>query len=332
MLAASILVLAIPGVFVCPALAADRPEPTIAEEELEGASSPRSGAPVLYRADLEKPDTLGVGRIARNVAHHLPALEAMTGWFGNRLARFGYERVRPVIARNNVEMVDFVERGIVDVLCEPPLSAIHLVKEAGATIVLRERRHGSAAYRSVVFVRSDSAIQTITDLRGHRIAFEDAGSTAFLLPLAEIKRAGLAATEVSRSADAHAAHAVEYSVQLTEAAILTAVERHAADAGALSDEDWEDFRRREPDAAANLRVIYRSDPVPRAFVLLGPTVSERQRDGIVEALLAMQTDTSGRAALHKYNEVDGFDEIDSALAHEIARLEGTYQIVREEIR
>ncbi len=294
---------------------------------------PRGRAPSLYGSELEEPRTLGVGRIARDVSKHLPALEAVAKWLAPGAQDLGFDKVRPVIARDNHEMIDFLERGIVDLISETPLSALHFVEEAGASIILRERRMSRDEYRSVILVREDSPIRSLSDLAGRRIAFEDAGSTtAFLLPLAALKRAGLRAAEIDDVTQPPVEGAVAYFFARSETSILTAVARGVADAGAMSDEEWKDFRHDKPGPAGLLRVLHQSDPVPRAFVLTGPGVSPKQRDGLRELLLTMSNDHRGLEALARYNDIDGFDPIGSAIERQIAALGETHALVREELK
>ena len=294
--------------------------------------APRGQPPSLFRQDLEKADTLGVGRIARDVDEHLPAVEALSTYLGSRIAHLGYARARAVLARDNAEMADFLRRGIVDIVSETPLSAVHLVEAAGASIILRERRKKSESYASVIFVRADSPVRTLADLRGRRIAFEDRGSTtACLLPLAEIKRAGLQPVPLEDSMSPPVENAVGYYFTLSESSIATSVARRVADAGALSDEEWRSLQHEQPQPPVELRIIHTSDPVPRAFVLTGPGVSPAQRDGLRKLLLAMEGEDDGSDVLKRYGKVDGFDAIDGELEARIRSLQATHSLLREEM-
>jgi phosphonate transport system substrate-binding protein len=294
--------------------------------------TPKARTPSLYGSDLEAPNTLGVGRIARNVGKHLPALEAVARWLEPGAADLGFDKVRPVIARDNAEMVDFLERGIVDLVSETPLSALHFVEKAGATLLLRERRTGRDEYRSVILVRDDSPIRSLADLASRRIACEDAGSTtAFLLPLAAIKRAGLRTVEIDDVTEPPVEGAVAYFFAQSETSILTAVSRGVADAGAMSDDNWKDFLQDKPGPAGMLRVLHESSPVPRAFVLAGPRTTQKQRDGLRELLLTMANDRRGIEVLERYDDINGFDPIGSVLEGQIAELGEIHALVREEL-
>ncbi|MFN2425615.1 MAG: phosphate/phosphite/phosphonate ABC transporter substrate-binding protein [Candidatus Binatia bacterium] len=307
---------------------------TGARTEFEIAEkAPRGAVPSLFGEELLEPGVLGVGRIARDVSEHLPRVEAMAAYLSPRIAALGFTRARPVLARDNAEMADFLRRGIVDLFSESPVSAVHLAETAGALILLRERREGSATYSSVIFVRSDSPVRTLSDLRGRRVAFEDAGSTTTcLLPLAAIKSAGVETALLEEPASPPVPGVAAYYFTLSESSIPTAVARSAADAGALSNLGWDKLNLKMPAAVARLRVIHTSQAVPRAFAMTGPAVTPSQRDGLRALLLAMQDSADGREVLQEYGDVDGFDTINAALEGDIAGLESTYALVREEMR
>jgi len=314
------------------------PNPAMCQPETDAGRDPamqpgdRRGAPALFRSELAAPDTLGVGRVAASVADELPAVEALTKELNQRIAGLGYARALPVIARDNAEMIEFLRDGTVDIVSQTPLSAIHFVARAGASILLGERHNGSATYSAVVFVREDSPVRTLADLRGRRMAFENRGSTAaFLLPLVALRRADIPAQLLEGPTNDVRPEAIGYFFAQSKKSIVSAVTRRAADAGAISDEDWRELRRSEPDIAAVLRPVHVSEDIPRAFVVVGPKVSGPQREALKRVLQQLEKDAASREILRRYDDVDGFDPVDDELEHQIENLEATYALVSEEM-
>ena len=296
------------------------------------AQDPRGAPPALFGQELEDPATFGIGRVARDVAKEFPSLDAMAVHLSDRIKDLGYARARPVIARDDGEMIDFLRRGIVDLVSETPLSALHFVHEAHASILLGEERQGHGEYRSVLFVRFESAIGKLEDLRAKRIVLEDTESTtSSLLPLAALKQAGLQVAVLENAQTSPPEQSVGYYFTDSKSAIVAAVLDRSADAGALSDEDWRTLRRKEPGVAANLRLLYESSSIPSGFLLASPTVSANQREKLRAIFLSMETDGPGRAMLDRYNRVNGFRPFNAALQKDIQRLEPTYLLVREEM-
>ena len=65
-------------------------------------------------------------------------------------------------------------------------------KEIGAVPLLSEVYRGAPTYTGRVFVRKDSGIETLADLKDRDIAFADPISeSGYMFPLAEFEKAGL---------------------------------------------------------------------------------------------------------------------------------------------
>lgn len=287
--------------------------------------------PAYFREELPLPDTLGVARVAHDVSEHLPGLQAMSDYLGAGLVHERARRVRPLIARSHAEMIDFLQRGVADVVSDTPFAAIRFVEEAGARILLLERRDGVTQYHSMIFVRKDSGIATLADLRGKRVVFEHRVATsAFLLPLAAIKAAGLRTVELHDGRAAVPPDVVGYFFATAERPLVTTVRTGTADAGAISNLDWVRLERRNPTAASALRVIAETEPVPRSLLLLGPSVTPDLAQLLKATLLAMHEQDSGRRVLSQYNQVERYDDVDAALERSLERIRELSRLVREQ--
>lgn len=294
---------------------------------------PSPNVPTLFGKDLELPDTLGVGRVASDVAEHLPELETLAAWLADRTGNLGFARARPVIARDNAEMIDFLRRGIVDVVSESPISALQLAEGSGATILLLERSAGRVNDASLLLVNCEGPITSLSEMAGKRVVFEHSGSTiGFALPLAAIRAAGLRAVQLAHPMDDPPPDGIGYFFSRSEYSIVSAVARGLADAGAVSDQDWRRIESRNGRLVRELTPIWESKKVPRFVVLIGPTMTARQREGIRDLLLRADDDGPGRAVLQRYHDVERFDEVDAGLESEIGELRAIYTSVRDEVR
>lgn len=82
----------------------------------------------------------------------------------------------------------------------PPALFVRAKADGVIAKVLRIERSGGDAYQGAIFVRSDSAIQRPADLRGARIAWVDAESSAgYLFPRLALREAGLDPTNLFSS-------------------------------------------------------------------------------------------------------------------------------------
>lgn len=125
---------------------------------------------------------------------------------------------------------------------------------------------GSANARSVMVVLEDSPIEDLGDLAGEAIALGEPGSaTGYYLPLYDLY--GLTLAEVQFAP--------------TPATILEWVSNGSVTAGALSEENYQEFRN---DFDARFRVLHTSRPIPQGVVLVGSTVERNQQQVIEEAM------------------------------------------------
>ena len=95
-------------------------------------------------------------------------------------------------------MIELLRRGEVDLISETPFSAFFLAAHGGGEIILREWKKGKASYYTVFIARKDSGIDSLADLRGKMIVFEDPGSTsAFLVPFIILREQGFEMVELA---------------------------------------------------------------------------------------------------------------------------------------
>ncbi len=113
--------------------------------------------------------------------------------------------------------------------------------------------HGQSVYYSGIFVRVDSPIRSLSDLRGRSVAFGDANSTSsFVYPVAMLLAAGL---DPARDLGA---------VRLTgsHANSLKALAEGQVDAAAASFDSFEKAINQKVLEPGKFRVLAKSDPIP----------------------------------------------------------------------
>lgn len=147
---------------------------------------------------------------------------------------------------------------------------------------------GSLLYHGILFVRADSPIKTIQDLRGRTVAFGDPASTSgYLLPRALLERAGVfAQLKGWRNAGG-------------SAVVVKAVENGAADAGASFGNVFEVVYRNEPQKAQQMRIIAKTDEIPNGIYVARGNMPPDEVERLRKAFLDMNTDPEGRAAMLK---------------------------------
>ena len=135
---------------------------------------------------------LVLGRISDNPKAHYEQLKPLLDYVVPRMAGVGIRKGRILMARDAQQMASYLRRGRVDWVTETSGTGMLLQQRAAAEPVLLTERNGVSHYHTVFFVRRDSGITKLADLRGHGIAFQSIYSTsAYLVPAAELLEAGL---------------------------------------------------------------------------------------------------------------------------------------------
>src|SRR5213596_539379 len=112
--------------------------------------------------------------------------------FGQALGRLYGAPVRVTVASDYAAVIEALRNRTADLAFVHPVGYVLANREAKATIVARNLWHGKSAFTSRVFVRRDSGLSRLEDLRGKTIAFVDpASSSGYIYPMVLLVQRGL---------------------------------------------------------------------------------------------------------------------------------------------
>ena len=291
---------------------------------LESASPPsvpqsRAVASVSAPLPLVRSTPLGnrlvIGRISTNVRKYGPRLQAMANYLSIELARQGISGVDIRLADTVEEMAELFRTGEVDLVSETAFGAIALERGDLSEMMLREWKSGVASYTSVIFVRRDSGIDSLDDLVGRSIAFEDRGSTsAYLVPRSLLARAGYNLVELADPVASPPGGSIGFTFADAEdgggGSAVSMVMRGITAAGAMSNLDWastEDFSDAD---RRNLEIIHVSDQIIRSILLVRSSLDPAVKARLAEILVRMHETEAGRETLEQYSSVARYDRIE----------------------
>ncbi|MBN8260994.1 MAG: phosphate/phosphite/phosphonate ABC transporter substrate-binding protein [Xanthomonadales bacterium] len=239
-------------------------------------------------APADDPTVLVLGRVSDDPKSHYDQLKPLLDYVVPRMASVGIRSGRILMARDLQQMASYMRRGQVDWVTETSGNAGLLERRAAARSLLVTERDGATRYHTVLFVRRDSSIRSLQDMRGHSVAFQSPYSTsAYYLPASMMLEAGLRIEPLLTPMDRAPPDAVGYLFARTELNITTWVHKRLVDAGVLSNLDWGNPQRLPPVFARDFRVVATSAEVPRAIILtrsgMAPRVEARLREVLMEA-------------------------------------------------
>jgi len=212
-------------------------------------------------------------------------------------------------------LVQSAQRGEVDAVMESLFPTFALERaNVRLDMNLAAWRRGSRDTHSVFFVRNDSPYRTLGDLKGRVLALESPRSTtAFALPRAELRRAGLAS--VAADSARPPPGALRYILAGDETNQAYWVAGRKADVGAFNITDWNDLPEK---LRQELRIIHTTQPILRWVWSFRQDLPPPIKTAVADALLKLHEDAAGKAALAAARNIVKFDRIDETDRKHIA--------------
>lgn len=273
-----------------------------------------------------------LGRMSDDPKSHHEQLKPLLDYVVPRMADVGITEGRILMARDAQQMVSYLRRGRVDWVTETAGTSMQLQQRAGAEPLLLTERGGATQYHGVFFVRKDSGIHSLDDLRGHSIAFQSTASTsAYFAPVIELLDAGKSMQILLSPMDKPGPDAVGYVFARSERNIATWVHKGLVDVGVVSNLDWDDPLRVPPAFHDDFRIIHHTPEYPRALEMVRGDLDARVRQRLREVLVQAAGDPEAARALQMFFRTNRFIPVDQASEQSLDQLRQGVKRVREEI-
>lgn len=233
-----------------------------------------------------------IGLIGADPGKLLQDFDPFVEYLGSRLRPSGIRDVTVYVAKDLGQLRARIKRGRLDFILTSAFPIVEMEPHELVPAVVALQ--GSAReYSAVFFVRKQSALQGLRDLRGKTVVFGTPSSTAgYAMAKAELKKNKLS---LSESTDENAPEdAIRYTFAGEAINQVFRVIRHRADAGAFSSSDWEEL---PPKEQSQLRVIHRTAPITRLRGSFHPSFPRLLREVVEETLVDMSGNGQGRTAL-----------------------------------
>lgn len=203
----------------------------------------------------------------------------LTSYLSNKLGQ-------PVIlriAKDYQSHIDAVGRDEVDIGYMGPVPYVQLHQRYGPRPLLARQQIGNApVFHGKIFVRNDSPIRTLADLKGKRFAFGEPHSTmSHLVPRYVLWQAGVTVDKLA-----------SYKFVGDHVNVALAVLAGEFDAGAVKEDVFYAYQNR------GLRAVATSEPVSDHVFVASRKLSDSQVRRLREVLLQMHADPAGVAALN----------------------------------
>ncbi len=228
--------------------------------------------------------------------------------------------VRGFVTSDHAAAVEALRNGDADISFMGALPFVIAEKEVGAQVLLSEVYRGAPMYTGRVFVRRDSGLDSLANLRGKAIAFADPISeSGYLYPLETFVKAGL----MERGQDPKAFFGEVFFAGGYQQA-MQAMATGLVDAAGAS--QYAELLL-TPEQQAQVKWIAESDPIPSHVVIARKGLNKELRAQFVTAMMRLNEAANQALLKHVYSP-DGYVEADPTLFDGVRKVAAAYGLLR----
>jgi len=167
------------------------------------------------------------------------------------------------------------------------------IKKLGVEPLVRPvKMDGTSTYHGYIFVRKDSGIKGVKDMKGKSFAFVDKATTAgYIFPIAYFRENGV--KEVK-------GYLGDFYFTGSHDSSIMAVLNKEADIGAAKNTIYEEILREDKRARQELIILAESPKVPENGLAVRNDLKPDIKKGIKETLLNMDRDEEGKRVLSRF--------------------------------
>lgn len=223
--------------------------------------------------------------------------------FGQALGKLVGRPVRVTIASDYAAVIEALRNRTADLAFIHPAGYVLATREAKARIVARNLWHGKATFTARFYVRKESGIKALEDLRGRTIAFVDpASSSGYIYPMVLLIQRGLVRDRDPKTFFREVAFAGSH-----DAAMRALLNGHV-DAIASFDMAREQYLK-DPAERERVTWVAETPPIPEAGIAAREGLDAATVARAREALLQIRGPAYADLLKRLY-DIDGFEGAD----------------------
>lgn len=183
----------------------------------------------------------------------------------NAISKFYNIKFDIKVGQSYGAVVEAMCNGAADIAWFGPASYLQARDRGCAELLALAVKHGESVYYSGIFARKDANINSISDLKGKKIALGDVNSTSsFNVPVAMMLAAGLDPAKDTAAISLAGSHAN----------VLKALSEGLVDAGGASFDSYEKAVNQKAIDPSKIKVVVKSNPIPQPPLAVHPDVSK----------------------------------------------------------
>jgi len=273
-----------------------------------------SNSSLLFAAEGR---ALVFGRVQDDPVRAIRDRQEFVDYMAKKLSPVGISSGKILVVDNIHLLAKAIKESQVDIFHDTPVPAMILARQTGAVPILRQWKYGEAEYESVIIARKSSGIESLTDLVGKVLAFDEPHSTsAHVMPRMLLHEKKLKLVRLASTGGAQP-NAVGY-VFGADGSATNLLITGRVDAAATSVREFDELR---PEIRDTLRVVGKTMPVPRLLIGARKDLDPKLVKTLREVLVNMDKDSEGQQVLRRQQKTTKIDEISVASLQQLKTIE-----------
>jgi len=262
----------------------------------------------VYSVSGNDERTLIFGRVHDDPVRSIRDRQEFVDYIAKRLAPLGFTDGKILVVEKMQLLAQALREGKVDLFHDSLVPTLLLQKWSGAVPILRQWKLGEADYEGVIVVGKSSGINTLADLKGKVIAFEEPHSTsASVLPRMLFEEKKIKLNHMT-SPETAKPDAVNFIYGADGSAVNVLMTGRVQAATSIPRE----IERLKPEVRDSLKIIGKTISVPRQIISVRKDLDPKVVKTLKDILLAMDTDPEGQGVLKRQQNTTKIDEIPAA--------------------
>lgn len=257
------------------------------------------------------------GRVHDDPVRAIRDRQEFVDYLAKKLRPLGIGSGKIIVVDKLHELARLLKEGKVDMFHDSVVPTVIVSKWSGAIPILRQWKSGEAEYDSVIIVRKSSSIETLAELKGKVLAFDEPHSTsAHVIARMYLIENKLKLVQMSSTGGA-VPNAIGF-VHGADGSAPNLLIMGRVDAAATSSREFNELR---PDVRENLKIIGKTVSVPRQLIAVRKSLDSKLHRSLKETMLEMDKDPEGQQVLRRQQKTTKIDAIQPASIEQLRAVE-----------
>lgn len=261
--------------------------------------------------------TLIFGRVFDDPVRAIRDRQEFVDYLAKKLAPVGISGGKIMVVEKIHLLAQAIKEGKVDLFHDSVVPTLVLSKRAGSVPIARQWKYGEADYAGLIVVMKNSGINSLADLKGKMIAFEEPHSTsATILPRMLLEEKKLKLMHIKTPGTVKP-DAIGYTYGSDGNSVNVLITGRSDAATTIHRE----YDRLKPEIRDSLKILATTMTVPRNLVAIRKDLDPRLLKELNEVLLNMDKDPEGQGVLKRSQNTTKFDEIPPVSLDQLKQIE-----------